>query len=561
MSGFSSADNWAIYYHNDGFNIKGDRIMGRQAAGWSFLKGVINSNPKNLGLYIQDDEQKNIAINDIKSILKSDQKIEIDWIPFNQPELSSKFGGIFFPGPDLNEYSFNRSFHGHDAYSLVGITHTTASYSVINSFRQIETSNLMPWDAIICTSDSVLDTVNKVIKSNRENLISKGISTNNILPKLPVIPLGIDCDEFIFSDKEKNAARNKLEINKDDIVLIFVGRLSFHAKAHHLPMYLALEEASRKLDKGKKLHLIQTGWFANEYIKETFETEAKQICPSIQMHFLDGKDQENKKLTFLAGDIFISLSDNIQETFGLTPLEGMASGLPVIVSDWNGYKDTVKDKENGFRIKTISLNEGYGEDIAYSHMMGALNYDHYIGYASQRIAIDVKDCIEKLSLLIKDKDLRKKLGSSAQSRARNYFDWKVILEQYSSLRKELNSIRSIEAKNYPEMCKKKLPSNRLDPFYLFSSYPTEILHDDTNLFLTNGVVHLGVSELYNFKSVEFASLATPDIEKINNIYDIIYEKKSTNIKFLSSFSNINTKEIYKIVIWLIKFGYVSLFEE
>ena len=107
------------------------------------------------------------------------------------------------------------------------------------------------------------------------------------------------------------------------------------------------------------------------------------------------KDQENKKLTFLAGDIFISLSDNIQETFGLTPLEGMASGLPVIVSDWNGYKDTVKDKENGFRIKTISLNEGYGEDIAYSHMMGALNYDHYIGYASQRIAIDVKDCIEK----------------------------------------------------------------------------------------------------------------------------------------------------------------------
>ena len=88
MSGFSSADNWAIYYHNDGFNIKGDRIMGRQAAGWSFLKGVINSNPKNLGLYIQDDEQKNIAINDIKSILKIDQKIEIDWIPFNKPELS-----------------------------------------------------------------------------------------------------------------------------------------------------------------------------------------------------------------------------------------------------------------------------------------------------------------------------------------------------------------------------------------------------------------------------------------------------------------------------------------
>ena len=31
--------------------------------------------------------------------------------------------------------------------------------------------------------------------------------------------------------------------------------------------------------------------------------------------------------------MFVSLSDNIQETFGLTPIEGMASGLPLIVSD------------------------------------------------------------------------------------------------------------------------------------------------------------------------------------------------------------------------------------
>ena len=69
MSNTSTPDNWAIYYHNDGFNIKGDRIMGRQAAGWSFLKGIINSNPTNLGLYIQNEQQKISASNDIKAIL------------------------------------------------------------------------------------------------------------------------------------------------------------------------------------------------------------------------------------------------------------------------------------------------------------------------------------------------------------------------------------------------------------------------------------------------------------------------------------------------------------
>ena len=28
---------WSIYYDDEGYNIEGDRIMGRQAAGWSFL--------------------------------------------------------------------------------------------------------------------------------------------------------------------------------------------------------------------------------------------------------------------------------------------------------------------------------------------------------------------------------------------------------------------------------------------------------------------------------------------------------------------------------------------
>ena len=56
----------------------------------------------------------------------------------------------------------------------------------------------------------------------------------------------------------------------------------------------------------------------------------------------------------------MSLSDNFQETFGLTPLEGMASGLPVIVSDWNGYKSTVRNNIDGFKIPTYSLNSKSG---------------------------------------------------------------------------------------------------------------------------------------------------------------------------------------------------------
>ena len=67
----------------------------------------------------------------------------------------------------------------------------------------------------------------------------------------------------------------------------------------------------------------------SEFIEDVFKKEVKTLCPNINCIFLDGTDQENKHKTLASSDIFISLSDNIQETFGLTPIEGMAAGLAV----------------------------------------------------------------------------------------------------------------------------------------------------------------------------------------------------------------------------------------
>jgi glycosyltransferase involved in cell wall biosynthesis len=74
------------------------------------------------------------------------------------------------------------------------------------------------------------------------------------------------------------------------------------------------------------------------------------------------------------------LSDNIQETFGLTPVEAMACGLPVVISDWNGYKETVDDQREGFLIPTWMPPPGLGEELALAHAMGLASYDQYIGY-------------------------------------------------------------------------------------------------------------------------------------------------------------------------------------
>ena len=176
----------------------------------------------------------------------------------------------------------------------------------------------------------------------------------------------------------------------------------------------------------------------------------------------------------------MSLSDNFQETFGPTPLEGMASGLPVIVSDWNGYKSTVRNNIDGFKIPTYSLDSKSGEQIAYNHMMGFINYDQYIGQLSQRVAIDIDICIEKLKILIENKNLRNELGLNAKESAKNIFSWNKILIQYRDFSNELDNIRinSLEKDDVPKF---NLPADRQNPFSIFDTYPSFVLENDSRL--------------------------------------------------------------------------------
>ena len=549
---------WSIWYEDEGYDINGERIMGRQAAGWSFLKGIIKDRPDRVSAFIKNIDQRNSFVEKVKSIIAPDHQMDIDFIYYPEPYKSEEYGGIFIPGPGISEFCSKRSYHGHDKYSVVGITHTTASHKVMDGLSSTVTSDIMPWDAIICTSDCVLDTVNKVIEDRFEKLNSKLSIKNPVYPQLPVIPLGTDKDEFEYTDKYKKQSRKSLGIKDNDIVIVYVGRLSFHAKAHHLPMYLALENCSKELKDDQKIHIIQTGWFANDFVKNAFVDEGKRICPSVEFHFLDGKDQNNKHITLSSGDIFISLSDNIQETFGLTPIEGMAAGLPVLVSDWNGYKSTVRQNIDGFRVNTISLASGYGEDLAYDHMMNKIDYDHYIGMSVQRVAIDISDCIAKLSILIKDKDRRKKFGKAGKQRIKDTYDWPIILKKYKNLSNELDSIRLKESKNYKDFCLPSLPSNRMDPFEVFSSYATEKLKRDHRLIKTKKVNQIPIEEILEFNSINYAKDYLPEIESFKVINSLFDNNEFLSINTLLKETSIQESDIFKITIWLLKYGYIII---
>ncbi len=47
---------------------------------------------------------------------------------------------------------------------------------------------------------------------------------------------------------------------------------------------------------------------------------------------------------------FVLFQTTFKKRLALCLSEAMAAGLPVVVSDWDGYKDTVRDGVDGFRI-------------------------------------------------------------------------------------------------------------------------------------------------------------------------------------------------------------------
>jgi len=101
---------------------------------------------------------------------------------------------------------------------------------------------------------------------------------------------------------------------------------------------------------------------------KAFEDGARQFAGNLRVSIVDGTDQGKRFAVWRAADLFTSLSDNIQETFGLVIVEAMASGLPVIASDWNGYRDLVTDGETGFLVPTLMIRDATTDLISRLQM-------------------------------------------------------------------------------------------------------------------------------------------------------------------------------------------------
>jgi starch synthase len=479
----SSTVDIAIVFEPDGYVLEGAKLMGRQSAGNGFLRAAVAGlQDKTLFAYTPRKQSADIFSRTVSAI---DPAARTGWIPANRLDQLAKVGTLYVPDPSLGERARLRLRVGSSGYSLVGVTHTTASQRAMDGIADLLSGPVMAWDALICTSFAVVETVKMLLKAQADYLKWRLGAQRFTLPQLPVIPLGVHCDDWTTNADERSSARKQLGIGPDQLVALFVGRLSFHAKAHPYPMYAALEAAAQRT--GRPITLIQCGWFSSATVEQAFKQGAHQFCPSCTVIWANGKNAEERRRAWASADLFISLADNIQETFGLTPIEAMAAGLPVIVTDWNGYKDTVRDGQDGFRIPTWLAPAGLGESLGQAYESGIHSYDQHCGAASHLTSIDMRVLVDRLCNLAEQPHLRRQLGEAGRQRARAIYDWSIIFRQYQTLWCELAERR---AKSDPRLTAgaPKVAPGRMNPLRAFGHYATNHLSTETQIQLSGSQV-------------------------------------------------------------------------
>lgn len=549
-----SAHRSAIYFHPEAYTTSGPKLMGRNAAGESFLRGLLTHSRQDT-FWLQVESPQHVqAFTDAARALGRHEPIKA--ADRRSLPLLKQAGVVYHPGPGIGGHAWQRALYGHAAWSLCGVTHTTSSARAMDAITELVTAPTQPWDALICTSTAVKNNVERLLQAQWQHLQARlGASKPPTIAQLPVIPLGIHTQDFVFSEADRAQARASIGADAQTHVVLFMGRLSFHAKAHPLAMYQALERAAAELPAGQRIMLIECGWHANEAIAKAFADAAHQACPSVSVHHLDGREAALRRTAWASADIFCSLSDNIQETFGLAPIEAMAAGLPSVVSDWDGYRDTVRDGLDGYRVRTLMPPAGLGTDLALRHALEIDNYDMYCALSCALVSVDIDAAAQAFLRLMSTPALRLQMGAAARQRAQTTYDWSAIIPQYEALWANLNERRLAHAPA-------ALPAHpwpaRMDPFHAFAAYPSELLGGDMVFSVADATSSKAKMQAQlQLNMVSYAQPILPDEATLHTMIDALAGGPLTVRDLTAMLPAAHQAPAIRALVWLHKMGLVS----
>jgi len=163
--------------------------------------------------------------------------------------------------------------------------------------------------------------------------------------KVHVVTPGVDLQRFNPS-KGKDAARSKLNIASDALMLLFVGRVQPH-KGPEVLVRAVAEMVSQMPHLRARLALVIMGGASGsgESEPERLKALSKFLGVDDVVHIIDPVKRDELADWYRAADLVCVPS--YSESFGLVALEAQACGTPVVATAVGGLRTAVSDGISG----------------------------------------------------------------------------------------------------------------------------------------------------------------------------------------------------------------------
>ena len=253
---------------------------------------------------------------------------------------------------------------------------------------------------------------------------------DGIKPELiKVLPVGFDMDKFKpreKSDSRIQAIREMWDIGEDQILILTVGGDAASKGGREVMRALARID-SRVPD----WHYLCKIWPQERTFRQTSAdlSLAKKLGISDKVTFAMGEMSRNMMPSLInACDIYAGPSR--LEGFGMPHVEASASGKPVIAVAGMGFRDTLVHGETAYLaglkkqniIKSAVLGEESGFPSGYTYRFPRPVVADY------RASVD--DIAEYLLRLMKDRDLREKMGRAGRPYVEARFDYRTVADKF-----------------------------------------------------------------------------------------------------------------------------------
>jgi glycosyltransferase involved in cell wall biosynthesis len=382
--------------------------------------------------------------------------------------------GAFLPG--LHRL---RAAHAPRPWPITGMIFSIHGREMLDYAVRLAHAGLTPIDAIACLSRDGLDAFGRLLAAGA------AVAGRRFAGRLVALGLGVDDDALAAGDRE--AGRRRLQIPDGAVALLVLGRITPAQKMDLAPLLKVL--ARRVLPEATRPVVVVIAGGASDGDVRLLQAliDAYGVRAHVRVHanFI----ARVKADLLAAADVVLALADNTQETYGLSVLEALGHGRPVVASRFDGYKDLVDDGVDGFLVDTWWCE---ADPLAGLGDLMDPNVAQLI--QAQSVAIDLEQLADRLATLIADEPRRLAMGAAGRTKVRDRFRASAVIRQYEALWDELAADaarladwRTVPAATTPGPDSPAIDAAALSPAGVFRAYPTRFLSPADAVVIVPGV--------------------------------------------------------------------------